>query len=149
MTPAELTSPPELSPSPRDAKPRANAPPVRRRLWLRRTIGLALFAGLGFLAWSYFAPNFQSAKRSEILLHKVKAELLPIAVVEKGTLESAENRDVICKVKAGGMMIMKPLLFHSSARSTNNQKRRVIHLEFSNLTLPDELHWAEKMNFLS
>ena len=101
MTPAEPTSPPELSPSHRDAKPRANAAPVRRRLWLRRTVGLALFGGLGFLAWSYFAPNFQSAKRSEILLHKVKAELLPIAVVEKGTLESAENRDVICKVKAG------------------------------------------------
>jgi hypothetical protein len=42
-------------------------------------------------------------------------------------------------------MIMKPLLLHSSSRTTNNQKRRVIHIEFSNQELPKEIQWAERM----
>jgi hypothetical protein len=40
-------------------------------------------------------------------------------------------------------MIMKPLLLHASDRTTNDKKRRVIHLEFSNAKLPDEIKWAE------
>lgn len=53
--------------------------------------------------------------------------------------------EVSCNVKRGGMMIMKPLLLHSSGRTTNNKKRRVIHLEFSNVMLPKELEWSEYM----
>ncbi|SDE31926.1 phytanoyl-CoA dioxygenase family protein [Pedobacter soli] len=53
--------------------------------------------------------------------------------------------EVSCNVKRGGMMIMKPLLLHSSGRTTNNKKRRVIHLEFSNMMLPKELQWSEYM----
>ncbi len=40
-------------------------------------------------------------------------------------------------------MIMKPLLLHSSGRTTNNKKRRVIHIEFSDTELPEELNWSE------
>ena len=54
------------------------------------------------------------------------------------------EKETLCDVKAGGIMIMRPLLMHSSARSTNNNKRRVIHIEFSNVTLPKEINWAEK-----
>jgi hypothetical protein len=50
---------------------------------------------------------------------------------------------VVCKVQSGGIMIMQPLLLHASNRTTNNNKRRVIHLEFSNQLLPGELQWAE------
>lgn len=53
------------------------------------------------------------------------------------------EKEVSCNVTKGGIMIMKPLLLHSSSRTTNNQKRRVIHLEFSNQVLPEELHWSE------
>lgn len=42
-------------------------------------------------------------------------------------------------------MLMKPLLLHSSSRTLNNNRRRVIHIEFSSITLPEELNWAEKM----
>jgi hypothetical protein len=38
---------------------------------------------------------------------------------------------------------MKPLLLHSSGRTINNNKRRVIHIEFSNKKLPENLNWAE------
>jgi ectoine hydroxylase-related dioxygenase (phytanoyl-CoA dioxygenase family) len=54
-----------------------------------------------------------------------------------------------CNVKAGGIMIMKPLLFHASSRSTNNKKRRILHLEFSELNLPSGINWAEKMELPS
>ena len=57
------------------------------------------------------------------------------------------EKEMSCNVKRGGVMIMKPLLLHSSSRTTNNQKRRVIHLEFSNQTLPKELQWSEHLDF--
>ena len=60
----------------------------------------------------------------------------------------AENlkteNETICEVEKGGIMIMKPLLFHASNKTTNNERRRVIHLEFSNQQLPDGLEWSEK-----
>ncbi|AYM99916.1 phytanoyl-CoA dioxygenase family protein [Chryseobacterium sp. 3008163] len=52
----------------------------------------------------------------------------------------------ICNVEKGGVMIMKPLLLHGSNRTTNGKKRRVIHIEFSDRELPDELQWSERMN---
>ena len=54
--------------------------------------------------------------------------------------------EITCCVQQGGIMLMKPLILHSSNRTTNNQKRRVIHLEFANIELPKELRWAEKLN---
>ena len=54
--------------------------------------------------------------------------------------------EVSCNVSKGGIMLMKPLLLHSSGRTTNNRQRRVIHIEFSNLELPTELNWAERIN---
>lgn len=52
--------------------------------------------------------------------------------------------ETICNVPKGGIMIMKPLLLHGSNKTTNNKKRRVIHIEFSTLELPQDLKWAEK-----
>ena len=54
------------------------------------------------------------------------------------------ENETICEVEKGGIMIMKPLLFHASNKTTNNQRRRVIHIEFSNQELPNELEWSEK-----
>lgn len=54
-----------------------------------------------------------------------------------------------CPVKKGGIMLMKPLLLHASSRTTNNQRRRVIHLEFSNQSLPNQLQWAEQHQLFS
>ncbi len=55
------------------------------------------------------------------------------------------EKEQICEVAKGGVLIMKPLIWHSSKRTDNQQKRRVIHLEFSNLELPAPLIWAESM----
>lgn len=62
------------------------------------------------------------------------------------TIDHTIENEVICNVEKGGVMIMKPLLLHSSSRTTNNKKRRVIHIELSNMELPVELNWAERID---
>ena len=58
-------------------------------------------------------------------------------------MELIKDKEVLCKVGRGGIMIIKPLLLHASGRSTNDNKRRVIHIEFNCCSLPGPLHWAE------
>lgn len=53
--------------------------------------------------------------------------------------------EAVCNVPAGGIMLMHPLLMHSSGRTINNKQRRVIHIEFSNKELPGNLNWSEKI----
>lgn len=59
-------------------------------------------------------------------------------------LDFENERETICEVEKGGIMIMKPLLFHASNKTTNNERRRVIHIEFSKQQLPAGLEWSEK-----
>src|SRR5262249_31160348 len=42
-----------------------------------------------------------SVARVDVLTHKVKKEPLVVTVTEKGTLESMENHDITCRVRAG------------------------------------------------
>jgi ectoine hydroxylase-related dioxygenase (phytanoyl-CoA dioxygenase family) len=56
------------------------------------------------------------------------------------------EKEQICAVKAGGLMLMRPLLLHGSNRTINNNRRRVIHIEFSRKELTANLNWSEKMN---
>lgn len=62
------------------------------------------------------------------------------------TIDWTTETETTCNVSKGGIMIMKPLILHSSSKTTNNKKRRVIHIEFSNQELPTELKWSERMN---
>lgn len=52
-----------------------------------------------------------------------------------------ETQPVSCPVKKGGALAMRPLLLHSSSVSNTASHRRVIHLEFSSIELPDGLEW--------
>ncbi|QTV05091.1 phytanoyl-CoA dioxygenase family protein [Faecalibacter bovis] len=78
-----------------------------------------------------------------------------LKVIEKSHLKKIyrpENidwkteKETTCNVNKGGIMIMKPLTLHSSSRTTNNKKRRVIHIELSDTNLPNGLNWSEKLN---
>jgi len=60
------------------------------------------------------------------------------------TINWQEEKELICPVKKGGIMLMRPLLLHASNRTINNKKRRVIHIEFSRARLPNGLNWSEK-----
>jgi hypothetical protein len=61
------------------------------------------------------------------------------------TMDLKKETQSFCRVKKGGIMIMKPLLMHASERTTNQHKRRVLHIEFSSASLPKELSWSEKI----
>lgn len=62
------------------------------------------------------------------------------------TIDWNVETEHICNVEKGGIMIMKPLTLHGSNRTTNGHRRRVIHIEFSDMELPDGLKWSERMN---
>jgi ectoine hydroxylase-related dioxygenase (phytanoyl-CoA dioxygenase family) len=48
-----------------------------------------------------------------------------------------------CAIPRGGILLMRPLLLHSSTRAKNPSHRRVLHLEYSSARLPFGLEWAE------
>lgn len=62
------------------------------------------------------------------------------------TIDWSRETEAICEVPKGGIMIMRPLLLHASSRTTNQARRRVIHIEFSNVPLPDGLNWSEAID---
>lgn len=78
---------------------------------------------------------------------KVIAALHNKGIYRPENIDWENECEHICEVPAGGVMIMKPLLLHASNRTINNNNRRVIHIEFSSLTLPDELQWAERISY--
>lgn len=91
------------SPAPSPARPARKAAarrsPVRRlTVTLLTLLGVAGLAGAGYVL---FGPKAGATARPDLILHKVKLEALPVSVVGKGALESADNRDIVCKVKAG------------------------------------------------
>jgi len=63
----------------------------------------------------------------------------------KKWMKTKEGEEKICEVKKGGILIMKPLILHSSRRTENRKNRRVIHVEFTDKELPMGLNWKEKI----
>lgn len=62
------------------------------------------------------------------------------------TIDWTLETETMCSIEKGGIMLMKPLVLHGSNRTTNGKKRRVIHIEFSDRELPEQLQWSERMN---
>lgn len=60
------------------------------------------------------------------------------------SIDWQKEQETFCPVKKGGVMIMRPLLLHASNKTTNHNRRRVIHIELANVELAEELEWAEK-----
>lgn len=53
----------------------------------------------------------------------------------------AQTTAVTCCVPRGGALLMRSLLLHASSVATVPKHRRVVHLEYSAMTLPDGLGW--------
>ena len=52
---------------------------------------------------------------------------------------------VTCECHAGDVLLMSPLILHSSARSKVPKRRRVVHFEFASLSdLDPQLRWSTK-----
>jgi Phytanoyl-CoA dioxygenase (PhyH) len=115
----------------------------------------------GFSKWlpkeNYFSVQPPIAYSQDIItlrIHlddctKANGALRVIPKSHKGILEiknlSADffENEVICEIPKGGVLMMKPLVWHSSKRTENNENRRVIHIELSKMELPEPLVWAE------
>jgi predicted DNA-binding transcriptional regulator YafY len=52
----------------------------------------------------------------------------------------------VSEVGAGGVQLLKPLLLHASSISKVQKRRRVLHLEFSSIELPNGLKYSERQN---
>lgn len=116
---------------------------------------------IGFSNWTTKHNQFAVQPTSDILeniftvrihLDDTNDENGALKILEKSHQKSVfrlENqnlkneKEVFCNVKSGGIMLMKPLLFHGSNKTTNEKNRRVIHIEFSNKILPNNLIWSE------
>lgn len=48
------------------------------------------------------------------------------------------------EVTSGGVQLLKSLLLHASSPSIVQKRRRVLHLEFSSMILPNGLEYKEK-----
>jgi len=53
------------------------------------------------------------------------------------------HEEILCEVKAGDVLLMRPLLLHASSRSSSPSRRRVLHIEFAGFPLPKPLEWNE------
>jgi hypothetical protein len=55
-----------------------------------------------------------------------------------------ERAEVCCRVAAGDVLLMRPLLLHASRRATSARPRRVLHVEYAGFALPSGLAWHEE-----
>ena len=54
----------------------------------------------------------------------------------------ASREEVTCSVRAGDVLLMRPLLLHASSEACAPANRRVIHVEYSTCPLPEGLEWG-------
>jgi len=59
-------------------------------------------------------------------------------------VQQLKQHSVSCPVRRGSVMLMRPLLLHSSSAATSPCHRRVLHLEYASCDLPNDLEWYEE-----
>jgi ectoine hydroxylase-related dioxygenase (phytanoyl-CoA dioxygenase family) len=53
-----------------------------------------------------------------------------------------QGPEVICAMRSGGVLVMRPLLFHASSAASTPGHRRVIHFDYAAVQLPSGMNWA-------
>jgi ectoine hydroxylase-related dioxygenase (phytanoyl-CoA dioxygenase family) len=68
----------------------------------------------------------------------------------KGKLSSEQidsrrnhGNEVLCVAQPGDVLLMRPLILHSSSRSSTDEHRRVLHIEYAACQLPAGLEWKQ------
>lgn len=51
------------------------------------------------------------------------------------------EKEWICSIRKGGVLLMRPLLLHASSKSKTIEPRRVLHFAFGPVELPHGLRW--------
>jgi hypothetical protein len=57
--------------------------------------------------------------------------------------QTQQNDAVVCEVPKGGVLLMRPLLLHSSSPAKIPSHRRVLHIEYATQRLPNGLRWFD------
>lgn len=52
----------------------------------------------------------------------------------------------VCAVGVGGALLMRPLLLHASSPSQTPEHRRVIHIDYARVNLPEGMRWFSESN---
>jgi hypothetical protein len=55
----------------------------------------------------------------------------------------SSQSEIICEVPRGGVLLMHPLLLHSSSPAWQPSHRRIIHIEYATGELPNGLRWFD------
>lgn len=63
--------------------------------------------------------------------------------VQEAATAAGRHGKHVCAVAAGDALVFRPLVLHASRKATCDRPRRVIHLEFAGVSLPESLGWAE------
>lgn len=114
----------------------------------------------GFGPWSMKADVLHVQPPAEVLEHMVSVRLhLDNCGEENGALRVVpgshlhgripedeipamrETPEVVCAVGVGGALLMRPLLLHASSPSRVPGHRRVVHLDFASMQLPNGIRW--------
>lgn len=57
---------------------------------------------------------------------------------------AAGQEPVTCEIPKGGALLMRPLLLHASSPAKNPSHRRVLHVDYAAIDLPNGLKWSER-----
>lgn len=128
-----------------------------------RTVAVSSrFEAKGWGAWSVKADVWHVQPPIAVLQEMVTIRIhLDDATVSNGclkiipsshtlgilTAESVQNtvhqeQAVYCEVPAGGAVIMRPHIVHSSEKSVVPLPRRILHFEYSSYKLPEGITWS-------
>lgn len=117
----------------------------------------------GYGPWSVKDGTIHTQPPREILEHIISLRIhLDACPIENGAIkfiagshrngiinpaEAASRAEagtpIACAAGVGDIILMRPLLLHSSSKSTQPDHRRVLHLEFASIDLPNGLSWTE------
>ena len=115
----------------------------------------------GFGSWSMKADVLHVQPSAEVLEHMVSVRLhLDNCGEENGALRvipgshlhgripedeipaiREQTPELVCAVGIGGALLMRPLLLHASSPSRAPGHRRVVHLNFASVQLPNGMRW--------
>jgi Phytanoyl-CoA dioxygenase (PhyH) len=119
----------------------------------------------GFVGWSRKAGVWQVQPPAEILADMIAVRVhLDDCGCDNGPLRvlpgshrfgwlddqldtwKSRVKEVVCTVKAGGIVTMRPLTLHASGPSAAASHRRVIHIEYAAAELPTDLEWNNRVS---
>ncbi len=88
--------------------------------------------------------HLDAAHRDTGVLRVVPATHRLGRVASRDILSIVDKSDVIeCDANPGDVLMMGPLLFHASRKAVAPSHRRILHIEYSAMALPEPLAWHE------